>query len=336
MNIFNYFKKKGIDTVDPSFYRKIAEWISWYEGNVRNFSFYKVYSGRGTYKRCRRKSMGMAKKLSEDIADLLLNERVTITLDDDQTDEYVQQVLDDNRFLVMGNDYQERKAFTGTVAYIPYLEDVEITEDGEVLSGRICINYVDAPNIYPVTWNNGRVTECIFAFPHTISRKKYVQLQSHLLKNGEYVISNAVLRCESGSQEGTELTEEEWKLLKPFKTLAKEIRTGSAEPQFVIDRLNITNNADQNNPMGVAIFANAIDTLKKLDTEYDSYCNEFELGRKRIFVRPEMLTNEDGSPAFDPDDSVFYALPEDDANGEGLLKEIDMSLRADQHSKAIK
>ena len=43
MNIFNYFKKKGIDTVDPSFYRKIAEWISWYEGNVRNFSFYKVY-----------------------------------------------------------------------------------------------------------------------------------------------------------------------------------------------------------------------------------------------------------------------------------------------------
>ena len=309
MNIFNYFKKKGIDTVDPSFYRKIAEWISWYEGNVRNFSFYKVYSGRGTYKRCRRKSMGMAKKLSEDIADLLLNERVTITLDDDQTNEYVQQVLDDNRFLVMGNDYQERKAFTGTVAYIPYLEDVEITEDGEVLSGRICINYVDAPNIYPVTWNNGRVTECIFAFPHTISRKKYVQLQSHLLENGEYVISNTVLRCESGSQEGTELTEEEWKLLKPFKTLAKEVKTGSAEPQFVIDRLNITNNADQNNPMGVAIFANAIDTLKKLDTEYDSYCNEFELGRKRIFVRPEMLTNEDGSPAFDPDDSVFYALP---------------------------
>ena len=43
MNIFNYFKKKGIDTVDPSFYRKIAEWISWYEGNVRNFSFYKFW-----------------------------------------------------------------------------------------------------------------------------------------------------------------------------------------------------------------------------------------------------------------------------------------------------
>ena len=245
------------------------------------------------------------------------------------------QILDDNRFLVMGNDYQERKAFTGTVAYIPYLDNAEITEDGTVISGKISINYVDAPNIFPVSWNNGKVTECIFVFPHTIARKKYVQLQSHLLENGKYVIKNTVLRCDSGSQEGTELPEKEWKQLKPFKELAKEVRTGSSEAQFVIDRLNITNNADENNPMGVAIFANAIDTLKKLDIEYDSYCNEFELGRKRIFVRPEMLTNADGTPAFDPDDSVFYALPEDDANGEGLLKEIDMSLRAEQHSKAI-
>ncbi len=279
--------------------------------------------------------MGMAKKLSEDIADLLLNERVTITLDDEATHNFVHQVLDDNRFLVMGNEYQERKAFTGTIAYIPYLDSAEITEEGTVISGKISINYVDAPNIFPVSWNNGKVTECIFAFPHIVARKKYVQLQSHLLENGEYVIKNTVLRCDSGSQEGTELPEKEWKQLKPFKELAKEVRTGSSEAQFVIDRLNITNNADENNPMGVAIFANAIDTLKKLDIEYDSYCNEFELGRKSIFVRPDMLTNADGTQAFDPDDSVFYALPEDDANGEGLLKEIDMSLRAEQHSKAI-
>lgn len=44
MNIFNYFKKKGIDTVETSFYRKIDEWISWYNSNVRNFTFYKVHT----------------------------------------------------------------------------------------------------------------------------------------------------------------------------------------------------------------------------------------------------------------------------------------------------
>ena len=88
--------------------------------------------------------------------------------------------------------------------------------------------------------------------------------------------------------------------------------------------------------MGISIYANAVDTLKKLDMEYDSYYNEFDLGRKRIFVAPEMLTNVDGSMAFDPDDSVFYSLPEDYNSGkDGLIKEVDMSLRVEEHSKAI-
>ena len=56
------------------------------------------------------------------------------------------------------------KAYTGTVAYIPYLYDTEVNEDGSVLSGKIGIEYVDAPNIFPVTWKNGEVSECIFAF----------------------------------------------------------------------------------------------------------------------------------------------------------------------------
>lgn len=268
MNIFNYFRKKGIDTVDASFYRKIEEWTSWYNSNVKQFTYYKVYSGRGTCKKCRRKSMGMAKKLSEDIADLLLNERVMITLEDEPTQEFVKKVLNDNHFLVTGNDYQERKAYTGTVAYIPYLYNALVQEDGTVSGGKIGINYVDAKNIFPVSWSNGSVTECIFTFVHTIRQKKYVQIQFHRMdENGTYVIENNVLECSKGSAEGRELAEQEWKQLKPFANLAARTETGSTNPQFVIDRLNITNNADESNPMGIAIFANSIDVLKKLDME---------------------------------------------------------------------
>lgn len=338
MDIFSYFRQKGIDTLDAGFYRKIKEWGSWYNSNVRGFSFYKVYTGQGAYTRRKRKSMGMAKKVSEDIADLLLNERVQITLSDEATGNFVKSVLDENRFLVLGNDYQERKAYTGTVAYIPYLYDTEVNGDNVVINGKIGINYVSAENIYPVSWRNGIVTECVFTFPHTVNRKKYVQVQHHKLEDGLYVIENVVLENVSGSREGKELSPEEWKELKPFEGLAPRIDTGSPEPQFVLDRLNIVNNADEDesNPMGVAIFANAISTLMKLDIEYDSYCNEFELGKKRIFVAPEMLQNIDGSMAFDPDDTVFYKLPDNyNKDEEGMIHEINMDIRAEQHSKAI-
>lgn len=339
MNIFSYLQKRGVDTVDASFYRKIEMWKSWYNGNVRSFSTYKVYSGQGTYTRCKRKSLGMAKKLCEDIADLLLNEKVKITLSDEATGKFVKDVLDKNQFLVMGNDYQERKAYTGTVAYAPYLDDMEVAEDGRVISGKIGINYVSAGNIFPISWSNGIVTEVAFTFVKTVNRKKYVHIQFHRLEEGLYVIENTVLENVQGSKDGKELAPDEWRQLKPFRTLAQRMETGSPEPQFVIDRLNIVNNADddESNPMGIAIFANSIDVLKKLDIEYDSYSNEFDLGRKRIFVAPEMLKNSDGSPAFDPEDTVFYKLP-DEYSPEDKNKpvvEINMELRSEQHSKAI-
>ena len=111
MNIFEYFKKKGIDTIDSSFYSKIAMWDSWYRANVKRFHQYRVYHGTGQYERCHRKSLGMAKKICEDISDLLLNERVTITIKDETTAKFVRSILDAANFTVQGNEYQERNYY---------------------------------------------------------------------------------------------------------------------------------------------------------------------------------------------------------------------------------
>ena len=336
MNIFEYFKKKDIDTVDASFYRKIAEWDSWYRSNVRKFHFYRVYGGQGTWTRCRRHSLGMAKKVCEDMADLLLNERVKITIGDATTEDFVQDVLRQNNFMTKGNEYQERKAAKGTVAYVPYLADAEVDDQGNILNGIVKINYLEAPNIFPLSWENGKVTECAFVFTKTCRRKKYAQIQFHRLEDGFYVIENTVVECTTGA--GKELTKDEWSQLPVFSGLAERIETGSDKPQFVVDRLNIVNNADDDdsNPMGVALFANAVDTLRKIDLTYDSYANEFDLGRKRIFVAPELLDDKYGNPTFDTSDTVFYRLPEDylkDTNE--AIKEVNMELRVDAHSKAI-
>lgn len=343
MTIFDYFKAKGIDTTNQSFYRKIEQWNSWYVSNVKGFTFYKIYGGQGTYTKKRRKSLGMAKTVCEDMANLLLNERVRMTISDNAVQTFVDSVLERNNFAVMANEYQERKAATGTIAMVPYMADVEVDEDGNIIhgTGSIKIDYVSAGKIFPTEWENGEITECIFAYPKTSKRKKYIQLAWHKIENELYVIENTVIECLSSGSEGWKnLEPDEWTKIKPFEGLAKRIETGSSEPQFVIDKLNIVNNADddETNPMGVSIFANAIDTLMAIDTKYDSYCNEFDLGRKRIFVAPEMLENHDGSAAFDTNDSVFYKLPEGYSGDEGknaMLECVDPQLRVEAHSKAI-
>lgn len=365
MNIFAYFKKKGIDTVDPSFYRKIDEWQSWYSSNVRRFHFYRVYNGKG-YCRCRRRSLGMAKKVCEDIANLLLNERVKFTVGDtDPQDEagrvtdasanatydFLTSVLEENRFWKLGNEFQERKAALGTVAYVPYIADASVDAEGRISGGDVKINYIKAGNIFPITWENGRVIEAAFIFPKICQGKKYVQVAFHRLESTraedgsvrkEYVIENSVVECGIGSGSGAEIEPSRWKEIPAFMDLAERIETGSDRPQFVIDTLNIANNLDQNdedtaNPMGISIFANAVDALATADLQYDSYGSEFDLGRKRIFVAPELLSmGPDGNPTFDPNDTVFYQLPEDYfSKTNEAIHEVNMDLRVEPHSKAI-
>ena len=76
--------------------------------------------------------------------------------------------------------------------------------------------------------------------------------------------------------------------------------------------------------------------IRKIDLEYDSYANEFSLGRKRIFVAPEFLTTQGGDAVFDPQDTVFYELPEDYfKDTKEAMHEVNMELRIEEHSKAI-
>lgn len=56
----------------------LSEWEDWYQGYVKKFHRYNVYNGVKTVGKDRM-SMQMAKRICEDWANLLLNEKVTIT-----------------------------------------------------------------------------------------------------------------------------------------------------------------------------------------------------------------------------------------------------------------
>ena len=263
MDITKFLAELGYDTVDKGFYSLIDVWKSWYRSKVARFHTYRVYSGN-SYIKCKRNAMGMAKKVAEDIADMLLNEHVNITIADEATDEFVKKVLSSNNWQQMGNNYQEKKAAYGTVAYVPYIQDAIANEEtGEIEkgTGNIKIDYITAENIYPLSWENDYVTECAFVFPKTYKNRNYAVIQIHIIENGEYVIHNHLVETTKGA--GTEIECSRWKDMRPFATLIPVIKTGMAKRQFVIDKLNISNNYDDDNPMGIAIYANGIDQVGK-------------------------------------------------------------------------
>ena len=322
----------GYTTIPDRFYSKVYEWKSWYQGNVKGFHNYTVQNGERQVK-CRRYSLGMGKKLCEDWANLLMNEKVQITLEGQKEQDFIDLVLTENNFTVKANEMQELKSALGTVAYVPRVIGQEISESGDIVPGNasgIVLDYVTIENIYPLSWQNGYISECAFSSEVTRGGKDYLYLQIHRREeNGNYVIENRIYRYDN-----EQLADEQLVNVKGFENIPPVVHTGSDKRQFVIDRPNIANNINYLLPTGIAIYANAIDVLQGVDIAYDSYVNEFKLGKKRIMVKPSAAQYLDGTPAFDPDDVVFYVMPEDTENG-AVVTPIDMTLRTAEHNTGI-
>lgn len=332
MKIFEVLKQRGFTTVPEDFYDHIGVWKSWYEGEVKDFHCYKVFNGQN-HVQCRRYTMGMAKKVCEDWANLLMNEKVKITLEGKQEQGFFDSVCADNNFAVKISEMQELKSAIGTVAYIPRVVGVTVNPSTGSISGvaeAIKLDYCTAENIFPLSWENGKIKECAFSTSITQKDDKYLYLQIHRLgENGFYQIENVLYKDQNGN-----LSEVEAATVQGYENIPPVVKTGSKERQFVIDRLNIANNIDVSLPLGVSVYSNAIDQLKGVDIAYDSYVNEFVLGKKRIIVKPEATKDLDGQPVFDPNDTVYYVLPEDTQNG-SIIDQVDMKLRTAEHNAGL-
>ena len=315
--ITQYLNGRGYTCVQDDYYSRIELWKKWYSGKVPAVHNYTQYNGRRKLRRTR-KSLGLAKTVSEDWANLLLNEKFQIGVDKASAKKKIDAVLVANEFAKRANQLVELAFALGTGAFVEYLDGDDVK-----------IDYIRAGMIYPISWDNGRVQECAFASERTTGKQKKVYLNIHRLEAGKYVIENHMF-----DRNGSVLTETDL----PDEVLP-EVRTGSAIPRFQIFSPNIANNIDPDSPLGISVYANALDQLESADLVYDSYCNEFRLGRKRITVpisMARMAMEEDGTstPVFDDNDTEFYAVPQDDKS-ENKIQEHNMEIRSEAHDTGI-
>jgi A118 family predicted phage portal protein len=312
-------------TIPPSdTYKTVGIWADWYNGRYKKFHDYTLYNGRSKQKR-RRRSLKMAKKVTEDWANLLLNEKVQVTVSDARAHEYITAALEKNHFRVQGNKLVERAFALGSGAFVEHT-------DGK---GGVMIDYVRGDCIYPISWDGDTVTECAFASIKNSGKSKTIYLNIHVIEDDGYVIYNMLIPVE-GDASGTPADDNG---LLPGN-LASVFRTSSLTPRFQIIGPNVANNIDLDSPLGISIYANSLDLLEGCDLVYDSYYNEFRLGKKRIMINGALTkiavdaTSGEQVPIFDDNDTEYYALPEFQNDSEPI-HEINMELRVEDHDKAI-
>lgn len=316
--IQRYFEGRPIESQSP----ELGTWLKWYKGYDNEFHDYEVYNGRKKVK-LQKKTLNIAKKSCEDWANLLMNEKTEITIkDQDKLDE----ILDYNFFKVSANNLVEQYMALSMGAFVESLEDALYNEEtGEIVKtadSKVKIDYVDATKIYPITFKNRKLVECAFVSENT----NEVAISIHKLnEKNEYDIINLFV----GINKQGGATGEEREFI---------FRSGSKTPLYQIIKPNICNNRDIDSPLGISVYANAIDSLKAIDNAYDSFDNEIQAGRKRIMVDDRYLNIVDGEvvEAFDRNDTLFYRLPaREGEEGKPFVEDVSGQLRVNDIASAL-
>lgn len=302
----------------------VSNYIAWYYGCVDSFHKYYVFNGdKKIYKN--RFSLGFPKKICESFADLICNEKVKFYISSDSATELLRAIFEKNNFYTKLNQSIEKVFAFGLGAIVASAD-----QDG------INIQFISCDNIIPLTFDNNNIHECAFVSDsYDINGKivRYVQIHSKN-KNNQYVIYNYKFIV-GQNDEITPYDE--------FEDVPASIETYSDIPWFSIIKPNIVNNIDINSPFGIPIYLNSLDTIKTLDIIYDSFVNEIQNGRKRLFVTSDALkVNSDGQlrNAFDPNDVVFYLLDsnissENNNNGK-YVQEVNGTLRINELRLALR
>lgn len=318
-DIIKFLKELDLNVIDEEHYDNIYNWLNWYSHNDLSYYKYKHYNGI-TYTEKEKFTLNMPLRVCKKWGSLIFNDKVEISVGkEDQSinkdKELLDKVLANNYFMDKFSNLVELYFALGIGATTVYLDAEK----------QVKINYIYAPNIFPLSVTNGNIDSCAFG---SINGNEYYLNVHQKIKGNKYKISNHKFKIVNNQI--VQVIDKS--ILKEYVSNVK---------MFQIYKPAIVNSKKLSSPFGMSVFARCIDEIKVADDIYDSFRNEFKLGKKKIFVKTEALTyklvvddvgNTKNVPIFDENETEYFALPSlDDDDNNHYIKELNPELRITDH-----
>ena len=269
-----------------------------------------------------------------------------VIINPDPLKEFIADVLRRNAFGEKMQELIEQGMALGGAA-IKVWHDVRRDREGNELpeTGGIRLGYCMADQFVPIAWDNAQITEAVFISRRARKGWYYTRLEWHRWDGETYTITNELYKADM--QRGANADSQDILGIRCPLAELDELYPG-LEPETVVPvdeslfsyfRTPIANNIDDNSPLGVSIYANALETLHAIDICYDSFVTEFRLGKKKIIVPARFLRAvvdpQTGRQVryFDPNDETYVGVADDD--GTAGIHDISVELRVEEHVAAL-
>ena len=300
--------------------------------------------------------LNLSKAVCSELAGMVWTDQTEVTVstagitlaenEEDPLQKFVRKsALEKNNFGVkMGETIEQAAALGG--AALKVWRDVRHDSEGREVEGSesLKIGYCMADQFIPTAWDNAEISEAVFISRQAKGGYYYTRLEWHKWDGVTYTITNELYRADqyrTGSREPQDILGMRVPLAEIYPFLDETATVDGIENTlFSYFRTPTANNIDDNSPLGVSIYANAMETLHALDICFDSFVREFRLGKKRIIVPARMIKTVidpvSGEPRryFDATDETYEALSTDDPDSL-KIQDNSIELRVDEHVSAM-
>lgn len=169
--------------------------------------------------------------------------------------------------------------------------------------GGLALDCVPAWRFFPTSFNaRGEVTGAVFVERVTKGEVYYTRLEHHSREENGYTIRNLAFRSFTKDALGTACGLDavpEWADLEPELTIHYKDGSGLEGMLFSYFRMPFANTVDLDSPLGVSVYARAVDLIHQADEQYSRILWEFEGSELAVDASVGALprTGADGKPA---------------------------------------
>lgn len=280
--IFEFLEKRGYNNISQSYYSHINKWINIWQGKAEWLNIKTIDNNQYPMY-----SLGMAKRVCEDLASTITSEPFTITAKKNNT--VLQEILKKAKVLKKLPAAIEIIGYSGTVGTVTRIKNATIIKkDGSLTltkTDKTKIQTIDvkANQIIPLTIEDGEVIDCAIVSEQkrliNSEIKDVYYLELHELEKKGYQITNKFFIKE----DGTEIKVE---------GVIDTCNTLSNVPLFSLGKINRVNPIPDNNGLGIALFGDSIDQLIILDLVYNNFGMDFKLGQKLLLINKKLTRIE--------------------------------------------
>lgn len=163
-------------------------------------------------------------------------------------------------------------------------------------NGSPHIDIVFQNEYVPVNFSDDFCESVICPENLTIGKTSYTRLEMHTynVRNQTHTIENRCFRSNNPAVLGSEcsLSEvPEWSDILP-----KKIFYSVSQPLFSVFRVPDMNTIDTDSPLGISVFADAVDTIKNADDQWERILWELESSERAIDAAIDFFKLKDGKP----------------------------------------